>query len=518
MTERWEKVTDLFTAALERLPSERGAFLDSSCEGDAALRAELESLLRAHEQSGEFLEQPAADVAAALIEEDAEPLAAGRRLGQYLIKEQIGWGGMGVVYLAEDTRLGREVALKMLPPGFTRDESRRQRLRIEARAAATLSHPGIATLYGLEEIDGTLFLTFEFVRGRTLREIAEEQTLTPRAVIEFGLAIARALAAAHAKGIVHRDLKPDNVIVSDSGAVKVLDFGIARFERGTPDQGKRLTESGALLGTPAYMSPEQVDGRDADFRSDLFSFGVALYELATGVHPFEAATPISTAARVLAAEPPILCERNPAVPRELDRIVRKCMQKQASDRYQSTADLVVDLELLQRVSGVQHEPTLEQKLPPSPPKRVLSGPRAWWRAHQIGVMLVYAAMMYPAWLAREATGGGYAVIPFVLFVIGVVTNGTLRVHMLFTAAFNTKAFPGEYKRAGPWMQRSDCLVGAALIVSALPIAAGHTALACVLAGFGIGFAIVSLMVEPATTKAAFPRRLSGTGRRTPVRR
>ncbi len=518
MTERWEKLTDLFTAALECPPAERAAFLDSSCEGDGALRAELESLIRAHEQSGEFLEQPAADVAAALIDEDVEPLAAGQRLGPYLIKEQIGRGGMGVVYLAEDTRLGREVALKMLPPGFTRDESRRQRLRIEARAAATLSHPGIATLYALEEIDGTLFLTFEFVRGRTLREIAEEQPLAPRAVIDFGVAIARALAAAHAKGIVHRDLKPDNVIVSDSGAIKILDFGIARFERGTPDKGKRLTESGALLGTPAYMSPEQVDGRDADFRSDLFSFGVVLCELATGVHPFEAATPLSTAARVLAAEPPILYQQNPAVPHELDRIVRKCLQKQASERYQSTADLVVDLELLQRVSGVQQAPTLEQKLPLPRSSRALSKPRTWWQIHQMSVMAVYVVMLYPTWQARQIAGGTLAIIPFVLLVAGVVLNATLRVHMLFTAAFNTAAFNMEFKRAGPWMQRSDCLIGVVMIVAAVMVAVPRTSLASLLAGVGIGVAIVSLMVEPATTRAAFPRRLSGSGRRTPVRR
>jgi serine/threonine protein kinase len=518
MTERWEKLTDLFTAALERPHSERASFLDSSCGGDVALRAELESLLRAHEQSGEFLEQPAADVASVLIEDDVEPLATGHRLGPYMIKEQIGRGGMGVVYLAEDTRLGREVALKMLPPGFTRDESRRQRLRIEARAAATLSHPGIATLYALEEIDGTLFLTFEFVRGRTLREIAEEQTLTPRAVVDFGVAIARALAAAHAKGIVHRDLKPDNVIVSDSGAVKVLDFGIARFERGRPDKDKRLTESGALLGTPAYMSPEQVDGKDADFRSDLFSFGVVLYELAAGAHPFEALTPLSTAARVLAAEPPVLCEQNPAVPRELDRIVRKCIQKDPSGRYQSTADLVVDLELLQRVSGVQHTPTLEQKPPAPRPTRAFSRPRTWWQIHQLTVMLVYIVMVYPTWQARQIAGGELAIIPFVLLIAGVVLNATLRVHMLFTAAFNTTAFNAEFKRAGPWIQRSDCFIGGVLIVAAVLVAVPRTSLASLLAGVGIGVAIVSLIVEPATTKAAFPKRLSGSGRRTPVRR
>jgi len=516
MTERWERLAELFNAALSRPPAGRAAFLDASCEGDAALRGEVESLLRAHDRSGEFLERPAADIGPALIEDDVEPLAAGQQLGPYLIKEQIGRGGMGVVYLAEDTRLGREVALKMLPPGFTRDEMRRERLRIEARAAATLSHPAIATLYALEEIGSTLFLTFEFVRGSTLREIAEERALPPRAVVDLGVEIARALAAAHAKGIVHRDLKPDNLIVSDSGGVKVLDFGIARFERGTPGAGRRLTESGALLGTPAYMSPEQVDGKDADFRSDLFSLGVVLYELVAGTHPFEATTPLSTAARVLAAEPPALSEQNPVVPKELDRIIRKCMRKEPSERYQSTADLV-DLELLQRVTGVQHAPTLEQKAAPRP-ARPLSRPRTWWQIHQVAVMLVSIAMLYPVWRARKLLGGELAIIPFVLLIVGVVLNGTLRVHMLFTAAFNTAAFNAEFKRSGPWIQRSDCFIGAVLIIAAASVAVPSTALAGLLAGVGIGVTIVSLMIEPATTRAAFPRRLSASGRRTPVRR
>ena len=517
MTERWERLAELFNAALSRPPAGRAAFLDASCEGDAALRDEVESLLRAHDRSGEFLERPAADIGPALIEDDVEPLAAGQQLGPYLIKEQIGRGGMGVVYLAEDTRLGREVALKMLPPGFTRDEMRRERLRIEARAAATLSHPAIATLYALEEIGSTLFLTFEFVRGSTLREIAEERALPPRAVVDLGVEIARALAAAHAKGIVHRDLKPDNLIVSDYGGVKVLDFGIARFERGTPGEGRRLTESGALLGTPAYMSPEQVDGKDADFRSDLFSLGVVLYELVAGTHPFEATTPLSTAARVLAAETPALSEQNPVVPKELDRIIRKCMRKEPSERYQSTADLVVDLELLQRVTGVQHAPTLEQKAAPRP-ARPLSRPRTWWQIHQVAVMLVSIAMLYPVWRARKLLGGELAIIPFVVLIVGVVLNGTLRVHMLFTAAFNTAAFNAEFKRSGPWIQRSDCFIGAVLIIAAASVAVPSTALAGLLAGVGIGVTIVSLMIEPATTRAAFPRRLSASGRRTPVRR
>jgi eukaryotic-like serine/threonine-protein kinase len=428
MTERWEKLSDLFQAALERTPGDREAFLDEACGGDTVLRAEVVSLLGAHDESAGFLEQPAAHVAEALGAEEIEPLAVGERVGSYLVKEQIGRGGMGIVYLAEDTRLGREVALKVLPPEFSRDPPRRDRLRLEARAAATLSHPGIATVYALEEIGNTLFLVFEYVRGRTLREEADDRPMAPQTAIGIGVDIARALAAAHARGIVHRDLKPDNVILSESGSVKVLDFGIARVEGGTGDGKERITRAGAILGTPAYMSPEQIEGKDVDFRSDLFSFGVLMYELVSGSHPFEGPTPLSTAARVLAAEPPVLWERNALVPHELDRIIRRCLRKTPTERYQSTGDLVLDLERLLQATGTQ---ALSPPKPgqPAGPARALACPRTWWQLHQVGVMLVYAAMVYPAWQAREWTGGALGVAPFVALVVGAVFNGTLRVHM-----------------------------------------------------------------------------------------
>lgn len=504
MTEQWEKLSELFHAALERTPEERGAFLESACEGDASLRAEALSLLSAHERSADFLDEPAANVASALLGDDAGPLAPGERIGSYLIREQIGRGGMGVVYLAEDTRLGRDVALKVLPSEFAGDEQRRDRLRLEAQAAATLSHPGIATVYALEEIGPALFLVFEHVKGHTLREEIRGRPMAAPAAVDVGLQVARALAAAHARGVVHRDLKPDNVILAESGQAKILDFGIARFERAARDAGKRLTEAGAILGTPAYMSPEQVEGKEADSRSDLFAFGVLMYELATGTHPFEAPTPLSTAARVLAAEPPVLWEHDPRIPRELDRIIRRCLRKVPSERYQSAEDLVADLERLQRVTGMRETPRTgaERALRV---RSTLTRPRTWWQVHQLGVMAVYLAMAYPAWLARDWAGGALAVAPFVAYVVGAVCSGTLRVHLLFTAALNTGAFAAEHSKVAPWLQRTDCAAGAMLILLALPIAVPHAALATLLAAVGIGVAIVSLVIEPATTKAAFPK-------------
>jgi predicted Ser/Thr protein kinase len=508
----WDDLTALFHAALEQPASERERFLDEACAGDPALRAEAASLLMSHEQAGDFLQKPAVEIAAALAAGDQESSLDGTELGPYKIKRHLGRGGMGRVYLAEDTRLGRDVAIKMLPPGEALDERRRERLRIEARAAATLAHPGIAIVYALEEIGGRLFLVHEYVPGRTLRDEAAGGPLPPRTVVALGVEMARALSAAHAKGIVHRDLKPDNVILSEVGAAKILDFGIARIEGPAGEARKRLTETGAILGTPAYMSPEQIDGKVADFRSDIFSFGVLLYELASGTQPFEAATPLSTAARVMNADPPLLSALNPLVPTELDRIVRRCLRKVPAERYQATRDLAEDLERLHQSYGPgSNQPAGPRVVSASSPRR-WRRPRAFWQLHQLGVMLAYAVMTYPAWRARQWTGAVWAVAPFVLFVVAAVLNGTLRVHLLFTAAFNQGALRSELDRGVPWIARSDLVVGAMLVVAAVPIVAAHTSLATLLAAVGIGIMVVSSMIEPATREAAFPRRTMGSGR------
>jgi serine/threonine protein kinase len=289
MPDDWERVTALFTAAMERPPSERDAFLSEACGGDEGLRREVISLLDAHARAGDFLETPV-DEAAVLRASALGPSLEGRVVGPYRVEREIGRGGMGVVYLAEDTRLGRKVALKSLAPGIMSDERRRNRLRREARAAATLSHPGIATVYALEEIEDQLFIATEYVQGRTLRAELGQGSLPAAAVAEIGVQIARALEAAHASGVVHRDLKPDNVIRTEDGGVKILDFGIAwidQAEAGPGAEPSRLTESGAVMGTPSYMSPEQIEGAGVDARTDVFSLGVVLYELLCGSNPFE---------------------------------------------------------------------------------------------------------------------------------------------------------------------------------------------------------------------------------------
>ena len=279
--ERWHRINELFHGALERDLAGRARFLDDACRDDPSIRAEVESLLAHHDdQATGLLQTPQREGAADVDEGGSGDSLVGRQIGQYTVTRKLGEGGMGVVYLAEDTRLGRLVAIKALTREFTGDDQRRRRLRREARAAAALSHPGIATVYALEEFDDNLYIVSEYVRGETLRSELANGPLPPGAVLNTAVEIARALTAAHEHDVVHRDLKPENVIRTQDGGIKILDFGLARFkgpQLGPGASTTRLTEPGAVLGTPGYMSPEQIRGSEVDFRADIFSFGVFLF-------------------------------------------------------------------------------------------------------------------------------------------------------------------------------------------------------------------------------------------------
>ena len=519
MPDDWKRVTALFTAALERPPSERNGFLAEACGGDERLRLEVISLLDAHARAGNFLETPVGE-AAALRASALGPSLEGCLVGPYRVEREIGRGGMGVVYLAEDTRLGRKVALKSLAPEIMGDERRRNRLRREARAAATLSHPGIATVYALEEIGDQLFVATEYVEGRTLRAELGQGGMPAAEVVEIGIRVARALEAAHARGVVHRDLKPENVIRTQDGGVKILDFGIAWVDQaaaGSGAEGGRLTESGAVMGTPSYMSPEQIEGAAIDARTDVFSLGVVLYELLCGSNPFEAHTPLATAARIMATDPPTLAASNVSAPPALEHVVRKCLAKNREERYQQASDLVRDLEAIRREVGGMPVATPAAPKRSPPPGRGLPGARAWWVAHQVTVMVVYALMTYPAWEVRGWSGAYWGLALFLGLVTCAVVNGVLRVHLLFTSRFNPSAVSTELRRNMPWIARSDIAVAAVLLLAALTVAASHTWTAAWLAAVAVGAAVVALAVEPVTVQAAFPRRSSGPGRRTPPR-
>jgi eukaryotic-like serine/threonine-protein kinase len=351
--ERWRQVREIFHAALDRAVGERSAFLQDACGGDEALKKEVESLVAAHEKDGSFIDSPAYEATAELIVDEKAELKPGQVIGSYEIISFISRGGMGEVYLAQDKRLGRKVALKLLPSSVTKDAGRLQRFEQEARAASALNHPNIITIYEIREANSTLMIATEFVEGETLRQRLGYDTLDLHQSLHIAIQIADALATAHKAGIIHRDIKPENVMIRPDGYVKVLDFGLAKLiEPRSPTSisqaptKKVKTGSGMIMGTVGYMSPEQARGQTVDARSDIFNLGAVIYEMVAGQKPFDGETPSDILAAILKSEPPLLSHFAPDAPAELVRIVTKALRKDREERYQVIKDMLLDLKSL----------------------------------------------------------------------------------------------------------------------------------------------------------------------------
>jgi serine/threonine protein kinase len=275
----------------------------------------------------------------------------GQTISRYRIEEKLGEGGMGIVYRASDLRLGRTVVVKTLRPESAANVSLRRRMATEAQAASTLNHPAIATLFDFESEGDVAFLVYEYVQGKTLHDLATVRSFSLEELLGIFITIADGLASAHRAGIVHRDLKPANVMISDDGRVKILDFGLAKLALFREDGltiPTAVTVPGLLLGTVAYMSPEQLEGQQVDHRADIFAFGTMLYEMAAKHHPFEGKSPSSTIGNILKEEPPDLSRWLKNAPPELERLIRKCVRKNRAERYQSLGEVAVDLRAILR--------------------------------------------------------------------------------------------------------------------------------------------------------------------------
>jgi Tol biopolymer transport system component len=341
--ERWQQIKGVLEQALELSPEERSAFLDRSSP-DLALRKEVETLLSAsNEVRSSFLESSTLHVT----------LPPGTKLGDYEVQKLLGSGGMGEVYRARDLRLRRDVAIKVLPSFLSSDKERLRRFEQEAQAAAALNHPNILAVFQMGTYEGSPYLVSELLEGETLREEIKRGPLPARKVIEQGVQIAHGLAAAHEKGIVHRDLKPENLFTTKDGRIKILDFGLAKLKQpqgesphSSPTIGANGTEPGMVMGTAGYMSPEQVRGKPADHRADIFAFGTILYEMLTGRRAFQKTTAADTMSAILNEEPPAVSQMTPNIPPALQRTIHRCLEKPPEQRFQSASDLAFALEAL----------------------------------------------------------------------------------------------------------------------------------------------------------------------------
>src|SRR6266496_3864575 len=352
--ELWQRITDLFDEAMTRGPKERIAFLEEACEGDRDLRKQVERLVKSHEKSGDFLESSAFAVAPELLTDDCAGASVGELIGHYRIESLIGIGGMGEVYLARDERLGRKVALKLLPERLTADATQLSRFKAEARADSALNHPNILTVYEISVEGNRHFIATEFIEGMTLRASLARGRMNLHDALEIAVQVASALAAAHETGVVHRDIKPENIMLRPDGYAKVLDFGIAKLTEQQPrsdshDVGTTTvvqTAPGLVLGTARYMSPEQTRGQTLDARSDIWSLGVVIYEIVGGISPFPGETPSDCIASILKTEPPPLSTVLSDVPVKLQSIVQKALRKDRDERYQTIKEMLSDFRSL----------------------------------------------------------------------------------------------------------------------------------------------------------------------------
>jgi serine/threonine protein kinase len=411
--ERWRQIDLLLQSTLEQPAERRRAFLVQACDGDEELLVEVSSLLDHHQQAGNTFEGLPGVVAAEMLDHSSFRISPGQHLGHYQIVSLLGAGGMGEVYLAKDDSLGRLVALKILPERFTQSLKRVLRFEQEARAASGLNHPNIVTIHQIGEVDGTHFMVTEFIEGQTLRRRMMVGRMSPAEALDVAMQVANALESAHAAAIIHRDIKPENIMLRPDGLIKVLDFGLAKLaEReqtrthyGDPIPADLASHDGVVMGSAQYMSPEQARGHKMDSRTDIFSLGVVLYEMVTGHAPFTGPTIAAVLAAVITEEPLPLAHYVPAIPIELERIVRNAIAKELEDRYASTREMYRDLKQLDQ------EMKLQEKLAELPPAGMSRRHAIWLAGATIATATLSGLGAWKLW-PKKPEVQHLAVIPF----------------------------------------------------------------------------------------------------------
>jgi serine/threonine protein kinase/dipeptidyl aminopeptidase/acylaminoacyl peptidase len=394
--EQWKKLDSLFHEALELEKEARAAHLAKVCGDDGQLREEAERLIAAHERDGSFIDSPIFAEPERLRDDNCNESPIGRRIGPYRVISELGRGGMGEVYRAQDTRLGREVAIKLLLAAFSADKDRLRRFEQEARAAGMLNHPNVLTIYDIGAHDNAPYIVSELLTGETLRERVREGAAPLRRAVDYATQIARGLQAAHEKGIVHRDLKPENLFVTRDGRVKILDFGLAKLKpspAGLPPEietnasTKTLsTFPGAVIGTVGYMAPEQVRAEEVDHRADIFAFGVILYEMLYGRRAFQGQSAVEVMNAILKEEPPEISELEREVPSALVRLVRHCLEKSREERFQSMADVAFYLDALPFAA--------DREIAVAQPARPRNRWRHWIAVAAVGIVLIAAGAIW----------------------------------------------------------------------------------------------------------------------------
>jgi serine/threonine protein kinase/tetratricopeptide (TPR) repeat protein len=409
--ESWGRITELYHLTIAHGPEERASFLDEACHGDEELRKQVERLVKSHEQSGDFIDSPVFEAAPELLIDERAGALIGQLIGHYRVEALLGAGGMGEVYLARDEQLGRKVALKLLPDRFTADETQLNRFKREARTASALNHPNILTVHEIGADGSRHFIATEFIEGKTLRSAMARGKLNLAEALDIAVQIGSALAAAHKSGVLHRDIKPENIMLRPDAYVKVLDFGIAKLVEQQPPAPRAdtlamtLTEKGMLLGTTSYMSPEQARGQPLDARTDIWSFGVVLYEMLAGVPPFKGETPSDCIAALLKTEPPPLTLKELEVPRRLEQIVQKALRKNKEERYQSIDEMLAELRgIKEELDEVTH--------PRSSAEYIVNKVKRHKTGALITLLLLITAAAGTIFYSYSAKGDSLAVMPF----------------------------------------------------------------------------------------------------------